>query len=89
LPVGELSRNRQIAYVAERNPQAAIKLGDAIEAAVMNLSRYPKIGRAGRVEGTRELVVDATPYLIVYRIEKETLVILRVLHGAQRWPAKP
>jgi len=41
----------------------------------------------GRVAGTRELVVVGTPYIVVYRIEPAAVVILRVLHGAQRWPS--
>ena len=42
--------------------------------------------RPGRVQGTRELVVPATPFIVVYRIEATGVVILRVLHGAQKWP---
>jgi toxin ParE1/3/4 len=38
------------------------------------------------VPGTRELVVTGTPFIVVYRVEAATVVILRVLHGAQRWP---
>lgn len=64
-------------------------MGDAIEAAVTRLAEYPKIGRIGRVAGTRELVVTGTPYIVVYRIEPTAAVILRVLHGAQRWPPEP
>jgi plasmid stabilization system protein ParE len=28
-----------------------------------------------------------TPFVIAYRVEPDAVVILRVLHGAQRWPA--
>jgi toxin ParE1/3/4 len=41
---------------------------------------------SGRVRGTRQLIVVGTPYVVVYRIEPASVVILRVLHGAQRWP---
>lgn len=44
------------------------------------------MGREGRVEGTRELVIDRSPYIAVYSILGETVRILRVLHGAQKWP---
>jgi addiction module RelE/StbE family toxin len=43
-------------------------------------------GRKGRVANTREWVVSGTPYIAVYQIAGDTLTILRVLHGAQRWP---
>ena len=46
----------------------------------------PYRGRHGRVENTRELVVPRLPYVIVYRAAEERLLILNVVHGAQRWP---
>jgi plasmid stabilization system protein ParE len=50
------------------------------------LIETPEIGRPGRIEGTRELVIQRTPYIAAYRIDGETVRILRVLHGAQEWP---
>jgi plasmid stabilization system protein ParE len=44
------------------------------------------MGRPGRIEGTRELVISRTPYIAAYRIVGNTVRILRVLHGAQQWP---
>lgn len=61
-------------------------MGDAIETAVLCLAEDSHLGRPGRVKGTRELVVNGTPYRVVYRVEAEVVLILRVLHGAQRWP---
>jgi addiction module RelE/StbE family toxin len=62
-------------------------MGEAIERSVRRLVDHPQSGRPGRVEGTRELVVPGTPYVIVYRVEADQIiVVLRVLHGAQRWP---
>ncbi len=52
------------------------------------LAKYPEIGRPGRVRGTRELVVAGTPYIAAYRIMGEVVTVLRVLHGARRWPRK-
>lgn len=63
-----------------------MRLGDAISSAVFRLGDHPERGREGRVAGTRELVVARTPYVVVYRLEAEAAVILRVLHGAQNWP---
>ena len=61
-------------------------MGSAIEVAVSRLADFPESARPGRVPGTRELVVPATPFIVVYRIEATCVVILRVLHGAQKWP---
>jgi toxin ParE1/3/4 len=73
-------------YVAADNPTAALRLVDQIEAGAQQLSRHPDLGRSGRVEGTRELVIAGTPFLLVYRVEAEQVVILSVLHGSRRWP---
>jgi len=89
LPEAERNRESQLAYIAKRDPWAAIDMGDAIEAAVARLADNPNSARPGRVRGTRELVVTGTPYVVVYRVEPAAVVILRVLHGAQRWPPTP
>ena len=88
LPVAERNRESHLAYIAQHNPWAAIDMGDAIEAAVRHLADNPHMGRLGRVKGTRELVVSGTPYVICYRVEPDAVVILRLLHGAQKWPGK-
>lgn len=46
------------------------------------------MGRLGRVHGTRELVIPGTPLLIAYRVRKDGIRILAVLHGARRWPGQ-
>ena len=76
----------QLAYIGERNPSAAIDIGDLIEGAVGRLANYPNSGRPGRVTGTQELAVSGTPFVIAYRVEPGAVVILRLLHGAQLWP---
>jgi toxin ParE1/3/4 len=86
LPEAERTFSTQVAWIAEQNPSAAIAVGDAIEGAVARLDAYPSMGRPGRVPGTRDLAVVGTPYIVVYRIEPAVLLVLRILHGAQRWP---
>ncbi len=75
-------------YIVADSPQAAITVDDRILAQVETLARFPESGRLGRVEETRELVIHRTPYIVAYRIQiqDDTVRILRVLHGAQRWP---
>ena len=79
-------RDSQIDYIAQDSPKAAIGQGDRIERQIETLSAYPELGRKGRVAGTRELVVNRTPFIVVYRVRAERIEILRVLHGAQMWP---
>ena len=73
-------------YIAEENQEAALRLHEEIERQVDLLARMPDIGRMGRIRGTRELVIAGTNYLAAYRIGKSKVFILRVIHGARRWP---
>jgi toxin ParE1/3/4 len=80
------TRKAQIDYIAQDNPIAALEQGDRIDEQVEVLKQHPELGRAGRVKGTRELVISRTPFIAVYRVRKSRIEILRVLHGAQQWP---
>jgi toxin ParE1/3/4 len=73
-------------YIEADSPQAAITVDDRIRQQIEELMKFPKIGRPGRINGTRELIIQRTPYIAVYRIARNTIRILRVLHGAQMWP---
>jgi toxin ParE1/3/4 len=73
-------------YIAEDNPKAAKKIISRIAEAADKLKIYPHMGKAGRVATTRELVIAATPYIIVYIIDNETIQIVSVIHGARLWP---
>lgn len=75
-------------YIARDNPAAAQRLVTAIAEAVQHLARHPGLGRAGRVKGTRELVVPNTPYIIPYRVREDAVEVLRVFHAARKWPPK-
>jgi toxin ParE1/3/4 len=75
-------------YIAEDNPGAAGRVVQKILRAVYLLKENPAMGRAGRIVGTRELVVAETPYIIPYRVRGDAVEILRVFHAARKWPAK-
>lgn len=73
-------------YIEADNPQAAAIVDERISQHVQQLISHPRSGRIGRVENTRELIIDRTPFIAAYRIVGNTVRILRVLHGAQQWP---
>ncbi len=77
------------AYIAQDNAPAADRQVARVLAAVDSLRQFPDIGRPGRGAGTRELVVNRTPYIAAYRVRGDAIEILRVLHGRQRWPDLP
>jgi toxin ParE1/3/4 len=73
-------------YIARDNPDAAREIALKIVDATERIIKFPEVGRSGRVNGTRELVVSGTPYLVVYRLKKNAVHFVRVLHGSQKWP---
>jgi len=73
-------------YIAADNPGAALEIHERVVRRVRDLVANPHSGRPGRVPGTRELVLAGTPYLVAYRVRRQRLEILAVLHGARDWP---
>jgi len=84
IAIRDLSNIRE--YIARDDPDAARDMALNIVDATERIIQFPEIGRIGRAQGTRELVVSGTPYLIVYRIKKNAVHFVRVLHGHQKWP---
>jgi addiction module RelE/StbE family toxin len=76
----------EAAYIAQDNPQATNALIAQVLKSVNLLGRFPNSGRAGRVFGTRELVITEFPYIIPYRVKSDTVEILRVFHTSRKWP---
>lgn len=73
-------------YIAEENPKAArILLGKIKERATV-LQDNPLIGRVGHINGTRELVMTGTQYILPYRVKDDQIQILAVFHGARQRP---
>lgn len=73
-------------HIEADNPRAAIAVDEKIASALHRLKDFPESGRPGRVEGTRELIIAGMPYIAIYAVLPDRIRILRVLHGAQRWP---
>lgn len=74
-----------VGYIADDNLDAAQELKDEIETRASELARHPQMYKAGRVPGTREMVVRSN-YVVVYAEDTAMVLILRVLHAAQQWP---
>lgn len=78
----------EASYIAEDDPAAARRVVARIMSAVSHLSQQPKLGRPGRVPGTRELVVPRTRYIVPYRVRGNVVEILRVFHVSRRLPQR-
>ena len=73
-------------YIQQDDPEAAHRVAQTIYERAEGLQTLPNRGRPGRVEGTRELALPPLPFIIVYRVLPEAVEIVRIIHGAQRWP---
>ena len=75
-------------YIALERPDSARRVAESVVERISELKRFPRIGRSGRVAGTREIAFPPLPYVAVYEIleAQDEVRVLRILHGAQRWP---
>jgi Plasmid stabilization system protein len=79
---------REAEHIARDNPGAAAGLVAEAHSATQLLAQHPEIGLAGRVPGTRELVLSCYPYVIPYRVNAQRIEILRVFHTSRKWPSR-
>jgi toxin ParE1/3/4 len=74
-------------WIAEDNIDAAERTIERIEAAENRLGQFPEIrqARPDLADGVRHWPMP--PYLILYRVETDRALVLRVVHGARDLPA--
>ncbi len=73
-------------YLFAQAPDRAERLVRAIYEAPQALLAFPHRGRPGKKDGTRELMIASLPWLVVYTVSDDVIHVVRILHGAQRWP---
>jgi addiction module RelE/StbE family toxin len=73
-------------YLRGKTPLHASRLVQTILLAVARLPDFPGRGRPGKKLGTRELVLAPLPYIVVYTVIEDVIYLVRILHGAQKWP---
>lgn len=72
------------AYIAQDNPERATRFVRELRDSTQQLEAFPGLGRAGRVHGTRELVLHKN-YLAIYRVREGVVEILRIHHSARMY----
>lgn len=76
---------KEIAFISKENPIAANKVSAIILMCVDKLEDMPNLGRPGRVQKTRELIILNLPYIVLYRIQNNTIQIIRLFHTSRKW----
>jgi toxin ParE1/3/4 len=84
-PEAEDDRTQIFDYIAADSPRAAVKMDELFSKATARLADHPKLGRTGRIPGTRE-VIPHKSYCLVYEIEQEAVWVLALVHTARQWP---
>ncbi len=74
------------AYISQDDPEAAGRMVFRIQEAAHKLKQHSHMGKPGRVDGTRELVLAGSPYLLVYLLSGDEIHIVAVIHTSRRWP---
>lgn len=72
-------------FIAADSLRAARKMDLIFAGKAEFLTRFPELGRPGRVSGTRELLAHRH-YFLIYRIREDAVQILRLLHTSKQWP---
>jgi addiction module RelE/StbE family toxin len=77
-----------VTFIASENPTAAIAIADKIEKNLVLLSENPQLGRIPRDEDIKNLgyrYIIVQNYIILYTIEKQVILIHRILHSARNY----
>jgi toxin ParE1/3/4 len=70
----------------DRSLETANRVTRSVYDAIQDLALMPNSGRSGRIAGTREMPIPRLPYIVIYRVLGERVLVLNIVHGAQRWP---
>ena len=73
-------------YLVVASPEAWEHLLERVEHLAHALLDFPLMGKSGLVPGTREFVLSGTPYVLVFQIKGDAVVIVSVRDGHMRFP---
>ncbi|GBD86979.1 plasmid stabilization system protein [bacterium BMS3Abin03] len=88
LKIAEEDFTELVSYIAADNKNAANTIANKIEKNLELLSENPLLGRVPRDEEIKNLryrYLIVQNYIIFYTIERKTIYIHRILHGARNY----
>jgi plasmid stabilization system protein ParE len=73
-------------YIHQKNPEAALRVRDAIIDSLLTLVLFPRIGRRQNVSGVRKILTRRYRYFVYYSVDDlaEEIVILTIQHPARK-----
>jgi toxin ParE1/3/4 len=86
LPEAIAEKEDILDFIAEHNVLAALGVDAHIRQQVDQFAEFPMLCRKGRIEGSFELVISRTPYLVTYQLQHDQVQILHVFHERRSWP---
>jgi len=69
-------------YLKDRHPAYRQPTMRKLYQAIRSLKEWPHRGRPSE-DGTRELLFPPLPYVAVYRVNEQSIEVLRIYHTAQ------
>ena len=75
-------------YIKLRNPNAAVRVEQALTNTIAHLARHPNLGIARTHLSVRALGVPRFPYTVYYRVDLQAVIIVHV-RDDRRAPLKP
>ncbi|GFE70976.1 type II toxin-antitoxin system RelE/ParE family toxin [Chroococcus sp. FPU101] len=79
-------------YIAQNNPDAALRFFDATRKTITKLAQIPSMGslysvRNSRLEGLRKWSIKGFEnYLIFYLTSEDLLIVVRIIHSSRDLP---
>lgn len=73
-------------YLNRVSPSIEDSFLEDVESGIDLIKEYPELGRIGRVNQTRELILKKFQYILVYLVESSYIDIIRLLHTSRKWP---
>jgi len=71
-------------FIYEDKPSAGLAVVERIQEKAELLGDFPYIGTAGIKTGTMETTVNKTSCFLIYKIFRNHISIIRVIHGSTR-----
>lgn len=79
---------REYEFLRSRDVVNALAVRDRLIRAAATLSEFPDRGREWRVPGSREMVVPGLPYVLIYRVKGDEVLIASLFHTSRNWPQR-